>query len=107
MRYELRRARCLAYGRQRVAVPAKLIAGGDGQVAHWNGPIGVIVLVRKVENAPSYGRPVEKKVPADAVAIVTGAAAVSMQRPLIAAWPAPGPAPASEQPSPSISAKCA
>ena len=47
MRYELRRARCLAYGRQRVAVPAKLIAGGDGQVAHWNGPIGVIVLVRK------------------------------------------------------------
>src|SRR5262249_9287293 len=60
------------YGRQRVARPLKLMAGGEPQVSPANAPVSTNVFGNLVEKLPSFGIPVDPNPPAATVVIVSG-----------------------------------
>src|SRR5262249_57913510 len=93
--------RSMRYGRQRVAVPVKLMAGGESHVALSGASGPLIVFGRVVEKLPSLGRPVEPKPPAATVDTVW--AAMSRHTPVTTGCPPAGPPPGVKQPSPSVS----
>src|SRR5215468_10713404 len=78
-----RALRALSYGMQRVAIPAKLIPGGDAHVAPAKSPVRAIVAGNVVEKLPSYGSPVEPNTPE--ATVVTVPAPKSMQDPVTVA----------------------